>query len=50
MVIEGELTLGSGHVVGCMDNVLLSCALETCVNILATVTTINLIKKNTVCP
>ena len=48
----GDLTWGGEHTVQCTDGVLWSCAPETCIILLTSVTPINLIKrqKRNYCP
>lgn len=47
MVTEVDVTLGGGHAVQYTDRVSYRCTLETCMILLAGVTTINLILKKT---
>ena len=45
MVTEGDLTRGGEHTVQCIGDVLWTCACETCVMLLTSVTPIHLLKR-----
>lgn len=45
MVMEGDLIFGDEHTIQCTNDVLWNYAPETCINLLASVTPVNAIKK-----